>query len=105
PAAGRAAEIGQAVTSGQIAAVIRQAPPSVRGALEQAATASFVDALNHILTIASVIALVAGVLCLFLIRTQDFEVQHTNGDTRGDQGQPPAGRRPRGGKHLARAGT
>ena len=38
------------------------------GAIEQAATGSFVDALNLIITIAAVIALVAGICCLFLIR-------------------------------------
>ena len=39
------------------------------------ATSSFVDALNHITTIAAVMAFAAGVLCLVLIRQKDFVVQ------------------------------
>ena len=95
PAAARADQISDAVTNGQIGAVLRQAPASLRGTLEQAATGSFVDALNHITTIAALIALVSGVLCLFLIRAKDFEGHH---------GQAPAGdqqaQRP-GPKHKA----
>ncbi|CAN5474253.1 MFS transporter [soil metagenome] len=75
PAAGRSAQVADAVTNGQIKAVLAQAPASVRGTLAQAATSSFVDALNHIVTIAAVIALVAGLLSLLLIRAKDFE-QH-----------------------------
>ena len=48
PAAGRSAQVADAVTNGQIKAVLAQAPASVRGTLAQAATSSFVDALNHI---------------------------------------------------------
>jgi EmrB/QacA subfamily drug resistance transporter len=75
PAAGRSAQVADAVTNGQIKAVLAQAPANVRGTLAQAATSSFVDALNHIVTIAAVIALVAGLLSLVLIRAKDFE-QH-----------------------------
>jgi predicted MFS family arabinose efflux permease len=82
PASGRASLIADAVTNGQIKAVLAQAPASARQSIEQAATSSFVDALNHITTIAAVIALVAGILCLFLIRSRDFQGHH---------GQAPAG--------------
>ncbi len=76
PAADRSQQVADAVTNGQIGAVIAQAPASLRGTLEQAATSSFVDALNHITTIATVIAFAAGILCLFLIRARDFEGHH-----------------------------
>jgi EmrB/QacA subfamily drug resistance transporter len=80
PAAGQADRISDAVTNGQIQAVLAQAPASLRSTIEQAATGSFVDALNHITTIAAVIALVAGVLCLFLIRARDFQGHHGSGE-------------------------
>jgi EmrB/QacA subfamily drug resistance transporter len=76
PAAAQASRVADAVTNGQIQAVIAQAPLSMRPVLGRAATSSFVDALNHITTIAAVIALVAGLLCLVLIRAKDFEVQY-----------------------------
>jgi EmrB/QacA subfamily drug resistance transporter len=94
PAAGRATQVATAVTNGQIAAVLKQVPASARGAVERAATGSFVDALNHIVLISAVIALVAGVLCLFLIRAQDFVGQGA------PQGEAQAAR-PKPGKHRA----
>ncbi len=42
-----------------------------------AGTSAVVDALNHIVLIAAVIAFAAGVLCLFLIRQQDFVVRES----------------------------
>jgi EmrB/QacA subfamily drug resistance transporter len=84
PAAGRADAVSAAVTNGQINAVLAQAPASARATIEQVATTSFVDALNHITTIAAVIALVAGVLCLFLIRAKDFQGHHGSAPV-GDQ--------------------
>jgi EmrB/QacA subfamily drug resistance transporter len=94
PAAAQASRVAEAVTNGQIQAVLAQAPASARANIEAAATGSFVDALNHITTIAAAIALVAGICCLFLIRARDFV---------GAQGpaaeKAPA--RPRGGKHRA----
>jgi len=94
PVAGQAARISEAVTNGQIRAVVAAAPASARGSIQQAATGAFVDALNHIVTIAAVIALVAGVLCLFLIRAKDF-VGHQPAP------QKQAEDRPVGGKHKA----
>ena len=79
PAAGRTAQVADAVTNGQIKRVLAAAPESVRSQLAQAATSSFVDALNHITSIATVIALVAGILCLFLIRAKDFQGHHGSG--------------------------
>ena len=56
-------------------AVIQQAPAAVRPTLADAATSSFVEALNHIVLIGAGTAFVVGVLCLVLIRQKDF-VQH-----------------------------
>jgi EmrB/QacA subfamily drug resistance transporter len=84
PAASRADAVSAAVTNGQINAVLAQAPASARSTIEQVATTSFVDALNHITTIGAVIALVAGVLCLFLIRAKDFQGHHGSAPV-GDQ--------------------
>jgi EmrB/QacA subfamily drug resistance transporter len=92
PAAGRASQVADAVTNGQIKAVLAQTPPSARQAIGQAATTSFVDALNHITTIAAVIALIAGVCCLFLIRARDFQGHH---------GAAPAEVKAKPGKHRA----
>ena len=64
PAAGRSEQVADAVTNGQIKAVLAQAPAGVRDTLGRAATSSFVDALNHITYIAAAIALVSGLLCL-----------------------------------------
>ncbi len=88
PAAGQAARVSDAVTNGQIAAVLARTPASARASIEQAATGSFVDGLNLIITIAAVIALVAGICCLFLVRAKDF-VGH-RGDTPPEH--QPAGR-------------
>jgi EmrB/QacA subfamily drug resistance transporter len=99
PAAGRASQVAEAVTNGQIGAVLASAPASARQQLASAATSSFVDALNHITTIAAVIALVAGICCLFLIRAKDFV---------GHQGSPAdagGSAKRKGGKHLATAGA
>ena len=63
--------------------------------VNQVGTSSVVDALNHIVLIAAVVALVAGVLCLVLIRQKDFVVRG---------GPPPPGRvgRAGGGDLLSR---
>ena len=55
--------------------LIEQAPAAVRPVLAQAATASFVDALNHIVMIGAGTAFVVGALCLVLIRQKDFVQQ------------------------------
>jgi EmrB/QacA subfamily drug resistance transporter len=75
PAAGQSDRIAEAVTGGQVAAVIQQAPAAVRPTLADAATSSFVEALNHIVLIGAGTAFVVGALCLVLIRQRDF-VQH-----------------------------
>ena len=87
PAAGRADQVAEAVTNGQIQTVLAQAPLSIRVSLSQASTQSFVDALNHITTIAAVIALVAGLLSLVLIRAKDFEGHHVAGPAPRPEGE------------------
>jgi EmrB/QacA subfamily drug resistance transporter len=72
PAAAQSGQLADAVTGGQVAAVIQQAPPALRPTLADAALSSFVDALNHIGLIAAVTAFVVGGLCLVLIRQKDF---------------------------------
>jgi EmrB/QacA subfamily drug resistance transporter len=89
PAADRAPQVADAVTNGQIGAVLARTPPSARSAIANAATGSFVDALNHILLLAALVAFVAGVCCLFLIRARDFK----------DHGSAP--QRPAKGRHRA----
>ncbi len=78
PAGTDPSRLANAITGGQLKRVL--ADPSLsdaaRQAIGRAATASYVDALNHIITIAAVIAFAAAILCLALIRQKDF-VFHT----------------------------
>jgi EmrB/QacA subfamily drug resistance transporter len=77
PVAGQSDRIAAAITGGQVDAVVQAAPPAAQQGIAEAATASFVDALNYIGTIAAVTAFVVGVLCLVLIRQQDFVGEDT----------------------------
>jgi hypothetical protein len=93
PAADRAGQVADAVTNGQIGAVLARTPASARGAIARAATSSFVDSLNHITLLAALIALAAGVCCLFLIRARDFEGHHGTAQQRPRKGRHRAERR------------
>ena len=64
--------------------------------VNHAGTSGVVDALNHIILIAAVVAFTAGVLCLVLIRQKDFVVR---GGPAPEAAQPA----PHGGKHAAGA--
>lgn len=75
PGAGEADRVAEAVTGGQADAVLQAAPPGVRDTLARVATSSFVDALDHITVIATVIAFVAAAVCLVTIRQKDFVTQ------------------------------
>ncbi|MCW2765018.1 MAG: stp 4, partial [Nocardioides sp.] len=86
-AAGSSGQIADAVTGGQVGAAIQAAPPETRQQIADAATASFIDALNHIGVIAAVIAFSAGLLCLILIRQKDFVVQ---GSPQAEEARPEA---------------
>jgi len=91
PLAHQAEHVASAVTGGQARLVIAAAPPQLRGTIAQSASSSFVDALNHISTIAAAIAFVAGVLCLVLIRQRDFEDHHGHGTTSAPTGEDRVG--------------
>ena len=75
PVADQSDRIAGAITGGQVDQVVAAAPEQYRATIADLATSSFVDALNHITTIAAVMAFAAGVLCLVLIRQKDFVVQ------------------------------
>jgi EmrB/QacA subfamily drug resistance transporter len=72
PVADQSDRIAGAITGGQVDQVVAAAPESYRATVADLATSSFIDALNHITTIAAVMAFVAGALCLVLIRQKDF---------------------------------
>jgi hypothetical protein len=72
PVAEESDRISTAITGGQVDQVIAAAPVQARGTIADVATQSFVDALNHITTIAAITAFVAAAICLALIRQKDF---------------------------------
>ena len=75
PGAGQADEIGRAVTSGGAPKVIAASAPGARPRLEATIHAAFTAALNDLLLIAGVVAIVGGLLALALVRGSDFVVQ------------------------------
>lgn len=89
PAATDSGRIADAVTGGQVDRVLEAAPANLRDTVAESATTSFVDALNHITALAMVLAFVAGVACLILIRQKDFEIQ--TGPTGEPEQAPVAG--------------
>jgi len=68
----RAHQVGAALTNGQLGNTLAKLPPSLRAPIADAARGAFTSGLNDILLVAAVIALLAGVLALVLIRTKDF---------------------------------
>jgi EmrB/QacA subfamily drug resistance transporter len=65
-------QIATAVTSGNVAHVLAQAPSGARAQLAAASTTSFVHALNDILLIAAVVAFAGAAVASILIRPKDF---------------------------------
>ena len=68
-------QVNAAAQAAQQAATSAAGPSAGQRAFDlvnNAGTSAVVDALNNITTIAAVLAFTAGVLCLFLIRQQDF---------------------------------
>ena len=90
PGSAYSGRLAEAVTGGQAGEAIAQAPPGLRATLGEAATSGFVDALNHITAISAGVALVAGVLCLVLIRQRDFEDQGELPTAADDSTEQPA---------------
>ncbi len=84
PVADRADQIAGAVTGGQVQAVAAQAPPEARGEILSATTTAFVDALNHILLLAAIVAFVSAVFSFLLIRQRDFVVREHPGGAPSD---------------------
>ena len=72
PVADQSDPIATAVTGGQADAAIHAAPAGSRQQIAEAATASFVHALNDITLIAMVVAFASAAFCFVLIRQKDF---------------------------------
>jgi EmrB/QacA subfamily drug resistance transporter len=69
---GHTGQIRDALTNGELSKALATLPPQQRGSVAVAARGAFTTGLNHILLVAALIALVAGVLSLVLIRTRDL---------------------------------
>ncbi|WGL52996.1 MFS transporter [Nocardioides sp. BP30] len=67
-----AGKVAEGVTGGQLKAVVGRVPAAAREKVSAAAVDSFTSALDHIILIAAVIALIAGLASLVLIRQRDF---------------------------------
>ncbi|HEX8159167.1 MAG TPA: MFS transporter [Solirubrobacteraceae bacterium] len=72
PGAGAGDGLARAVSAGGAPRVITAAPAGARPRLEHAIHAAFTAALNDILLVAAVMALVGGLLALALVRDSDF---------------------------------
>ncbi|MFL5828608.1 MAG: MFS transporter [Gaiellales bacterium] len=72
PAGGRAAEISHAVAAGGAGQVLHGVPGSLRPRAAEAIHAAFAGAMNDILLVAGIVALVGAVLGLLLVRSSDF---------------------------------
>jgi EmrB/QacA subfamily drug resistance transporter len=72
PLGGSAHGIAEQVSTGHATQAIASTPAPLRGAVAEASRAAFVGGLNDILLVGAVIALVAAVAALALIRQRDF---------------------------------
>jgi EmrB/QacA subfamily drug resistance transporter len=72
PLGGSAHGIAEQVSTGHTTQAIASAPAPLRGAVAEASRAAFVSSLNDILLVGAVVALVAAVAALALIRQRDF---------------------------------
>jgi hypothetical protein len=70
--AGKGQQLATAVQGGDAQHAISAVPPSARGAVVEVIRSSFTAGLDRILLVAAIIALVAGVVALFSIRSKDF---------------------------------
>jgi len=87
PAASASGQIADVVSSGQVQAILSQAPAAARPLIESAARDGFVNALNLILLIAGLLSFLAAVVCFLLIREKDFvEGQGAGGRRAGETG-------------------
>jgi EmrB/QacA subfamily drug resistance transporter len=76
---GKGPQIAAAVKSGQVGRVIRRLPGPARRPVELIVRGAFTSGLDHILLVAAVVALVAGVVSLIAIRGRDFAQQQLTG--------------------------
>jgi EmrB/QacA subfamily drug resistance transporter len=81
--AGKAPQIISGIQQGNVGGVISRTPTAARGQVVSAIHSSFTGALNDLLVVSGILALVGAVGALTLIRSKDFVAQH--------QGPPPAG--------------
>ncbi len=70
--AGQAPQIATAVRQGQASSAISAVPAGTRGQLVAAIRSSFSGAINDLLVVTAILALVGGVFALLLIRSRDF---------------------------------
>ncbi len=71
-AAGHAGQIGKAVAAGGTQQVLHSVPPANRAQAVAGVHVAFTSAMNEILLVAGLIALVGGVLAVLLVRGRDF---------------------------------
>jgi hypothetical protein len=74
PAAGHASGIAHAAAAGGAQSVLRGVPPARRAEAAMAIHGAFASALNDILLVGGIVALVGAVLSLALVRKRDFAV-------------------------------
>jgi predicted MFS family arabinose efflux permease len=72
PLASKSGSLAHAVAAGGTQRVLRAAPPPVRPQLSHAIAVSFTSAMNDILLVGGVIAIVGAVLAVALVRARDF---------------------------------
>jgi EmrB/QacA subfamily drug resistance transporter len=72
PGASLSHQFATAVYSGAAPGAIAAAPPAARATLTHVARVSFTSAMNDVLLIAAVVAIVGGLLAFVLIRARDF---------------------------------
>jgi EmrB/QacA subfamily drug resistance transporter len=68
----RSGQIASALQSGQLKGALQGLPRAAQAKVEHAAQVAFTSGLNRILLIGAILALVAGLLSLALIRSKDF---------------------------------
>jgi hypothetical protein len=69
---GRASALAKLVVNQEVPQALAQVPPGARPTAAGLVQSSFIDALNELLLIGSITALVAAVLTFALVRTRDF---------------------------------
>ncbi|HET9077165.1 MAG TPA: MFS transporter [Acidimicrobiales bacterium] len=72
PLAGHTSSISQALKNGQVGRLFAQVPAAQRAALAHVARGGFTTALNEILLVSAILALISGVAAFALIRSKDF---------------------------------